>query len=56
MTLANCPGGFTTPRVGTPARDQPMPKHPRSGLRAHGIPRCQGTAQVPVHCGLAFTT
>jgi hypothetical protein len=23
-------GGFTMPRVGTPARDQPVPRHPRS--------------------------
>src|SRR5215468_10394815 len=32
------PRGFTTPRGGTPVRDQPVPKHPRSGLRARGIP------------------
>jgi hypothetical protein len=29
---------------------------PKIRIKSPLNPRCQGTAQVPVHCGLAFTT
>jgi hypothetical protein len=50
------PGGFTTPRVGTPPGINPFPSTQDQDESLRNPPVPQGTAQVPVHCGLAFTT